>query len=125
MTTVPHPVRRSDARPWGGLALGLATSLSVLLGAGALGIVGDGGRDDLPYLAAPVVAVLGAALGRLRPRATAAAFGVAGTVVVLAAVVVLLRGLPAGASLLDVVGISGMYAALYAAAAWLSRRAGD
>lgn len=122
MTTVSHPVRRR-ARPWGGLALGLMTSLLVLFGVGALGIVGDGGRDDLPYLAAPVVAVLGAAGARLRPRPTAGAFGVAGLVVVLAAAVVLLRGVPTGASTLDVVGISGMYAALYAGAAWLSQRA--
>ena len=44
--------------------------LFLLLGIGALGIVGDGDRDML-YLAAPVVALVGAVVARFRAHGMA------------------------------------------------------
>ncbi|QIK65188.1 hypothetical protein G7072_01510 [Nocardioides sp. HDW12B] len=113
--TASHP-------PWLGLAAAGLVTLLLLLGVGALGIVGDGGRDDAPYLLAPVVAVVGVLLARLSPHGSAVALGAAAGVVVAVALGWLVVGLPAGASALDVVGVSGMYAVLYAGAAWLCLR---
>jgi hypothetical protein len=113
----------TSGRPWAGLGLGVLTSALLLLGVGALGIVGDGGRDDAAYLLAPAVALLGVLLARLRAPGSAAAFGTAAVVVLAVAVGWLVVGLPPDASALDVVGVSGLYAALYAGAAWLCARA--
>jgi hypothetical protein len=107
------------------LALGasIGTVLFLLLGIGALGIVGDGDRDWL-YLAAPVVGLLVAAATRFRPAGMAIALGAAAVTTVLAgAVAVVLVALDqASGSVLDVVMLTGMYAALFAVAAWLFTR---
>ena len=71
----------------------------------------------------PAVAVVGVLAARLRPRGSALALGAAAAVVVAVALGVLAVGLPADASALDVVGISAMYAGLFAAAGWLCLRA--
>ena len=107
------------------LAIGvsLATTLFLLLGIGALGIVGDGDRDGV-YLAAPVVALLVALATRFRPR------GMVVALVGAAVVTVVAGGVAVGwvltdreaASILDVVMLTAMYAGLFALAAWLFRR---
>lgn len=107
------------------LALGVSvlTVLFLLFGIGALGIVGDGDHDAM-YLAGPAVALLVAAATRFRAPGMALALAAASltTVVVGAVAVVLVATDRESASLLDVVGISGMYAALFALAAWLFTR---
>lgn len=122
-TTDGLPGRRPAGRPWSGLALGALTTLFLLFGIGALGIVGGGGTSDLAFLTAPAVAVVGVLAARLRPRGSALALGAAAAVVVAVALGVLVVGLPADASALDVVGISAMYAGLFAVAGWLCLRA--
>ena len=108
------------------LALGasVATVLFLLLGIGALGIVGDGDRDAI-YLAAPAVALLVAVVTRFRPAGMVLALGAATvtTLVAGAVAVVLIATDGESASLVDVVMLTGMYAALFAGAAWLFRRA--
>ena len=107
------------------LALGVSvlTVLFLLFGIGALGIVGDGDRDAM-YLAGPVVALLVAAATRFRAPGMAVALAAASltTVAVGVVAVVLVATDRESASLLDVVGISGMYAVLFALAAWLFTR---
>lgn len=109
------------------LALGVAigTVLFLLLGIGALGIVGDGDRDWL-YLAAPLVALVVAVVTRFRPAGMALALGAAAVTTVAAGVValVLVALDQATGSVLDVVMLTGMYAALFAVAAWLFTRVG-
>ena len=109
-----------------GLALGVsfATTLFLLLGIGALGIVGDGDRDAL-YLAAPAVALLVAVVTRFSARGMALALGAAAVTTVVAGVVavVLVATDRESASLLDVVMLTAMYASMFAVAAWLFRRA--
>ena len=110
------------------LALGvsLGTVLFLLLGIGALGIVGDGDRDAL-YLAAPAVGLLVALATRFRPQGMALALGAAAlaTRLVAGAVAsVLVATDHVTASVADVVMLTGMYAALFAVAAWLFTRAG-
>jgi hypothetical protein len=109
------------------LALALATALFLVLAMGALGIVGDGGRADRIFLAVPLVLVVGALVARLRPTgmavallATAATQAVACVVVVVAVA----AGVDdyAGASIVDIVMVSAMYAALFGGSAWLFRR---
>lgn len=108
------------------LALGVSigTVLFLLLGIGALGIVGDGDRDWL-YLAAPAVGLLVAVLTRFRAGGMAVALGAAaGTTVVAGAAAVVLVATdratdPATASVADVVMLTAMYAGLFAVAAWL------
>ena len=110
-----------------GLALAAATLLFLILGIGALGIVGDGGRADRIFLAVPLVLLLGALLARLRARGmTRALVATALTQVVaaLAAVVAVLAEVDdfAGASVADILMVSALYAALFGASAWLFRR---
>ena len=108
-----------------GLALGvsLATTLFLLLGIGALGIVGDGDRDAL-YLAAPVVALLVAVVTRFSARGMALALGAAAvtTVAAGAVAVALVATDRESASIADVVMLTTMYASLFAGAAWLFGR---
>lgn len=107
------------------LALGvsLATVAFLLLGIGALGIVGDGDRDAL-YLAAPAVALLVALVTRFRPGGMALALVAAAAVTLVAGAVAvgLVATDQASASILDVVMLTGMYAALFAVGAWLFAR---
>ena len=109
------------------LALGVSigTVLFLLFGIGALGIVGDGDRDWL-YLAAPVVGLVVAVATRFRPAGMAMALGAAAVTTVLAGVVAVVLVVldEASASLLDVIMLTGMYAALFAVAAWLFTRVG-
>ena len=106
------------------LALGVSigTVLFLLLGIGALGIVGDGDRDWL-YLAAPVVGLVVAVVTRFRPAGMAMALAAAAvTTVVAGGWARARRPGRGGASVLDVVMLTGMYAALFAVAAWLFGR---
>ena len=85
------------------LGVSIGTVLFLLLGIGALGIVGDGDRDWL-YLAAPVVGLLVAVATRFRAGGMALALGAAaGTTVVAGAAAVVLVVLDgASASIVDV-----------------------
>jgi hypothetical protein len=108
------------------LALGVSigTVLLLLFGIGALGIVGDGDRDAV-YLAAPAVGLLVAVLVRFRPAGMALALAAAAVTTLLAGAwsVVVVATDRASASLVDVVMLTGMYAVLFAFAAWLFSRA--
>jgi hypothetical protein len=108
-----------------GLATLVLTVLLLVYGIGALGIVGDGGPADLLYVAAAGVAVLGGAIARFRARGTALAVAAGAGATVLAGVVVLAGGLAEGASTLDLVGLTAMFACLYGVAAWLFYRAAE
>ena len=107
------------------LALGVSTGtvLFLLLGIGALGIVGDGDRDAV-YLAAPAVGLLVALAVRFRPEGWALALAAAPVTTLLAGAWSVVVGATdrASASLVDVVMLTGMYAVLFAFAAWLFRR---
>ena len=106
------------------LALGLtvATVLFLLLGIGALGIVGDGDRDTMFLLGPAVVLLVGVVTGfRAIGMAVATSAAALATLAAGAVAVVLVATDREAASLVDVVGLSVMYAGLFAAAAWLFR----
>ena len=107
-----------------GALVALGTAVVLLFGVAALGIVGDGGPWDLLYVGALAVGLVGAVVARFRAAGMALALGstAAATVVagVVALIVVLVRDVDA--SVLDLVGLTGMFAVLFAVSAWLFRR---
>lgn len=109
------------------LALTVATAAFLVLAIGALGIIGAGGRPDRGYAAVLVVLLLGSVVARLRARGMALTLAATALTQVVVTLVVLLTGQHEvdGASSVDVLGITGMYAALFGGAGWLFRRSAD
>jgi hypothetical protein len=117
----------TTARVQYGLAIGLAlgTAVFLVLSSGALGIIGAGGRPDLMYAGALAVGVVGAVVARFRARGMAVALAATAIATVLVAFVAIAAGLHRneGASALDILAISGMFAGLFGLSAWLFSRA--
>ena len=108
-----------------GVGAAVGAVLFLILAIGALGIIGDGGRDDRMYLAVPAVLVLGTIVARLRaPEMSLVLLATAATQV-LVTVVGLVAGVPEDASIVDILGINAMFAALFCLSAWLFRRAAE
>jgi hypothetical protein len=107
------------------VAVALGTSLLLVYGAGALGIIGDGGRRDLMYAAVLVVGLIGTALSRLRPKGMAMTLAAMGLAQILVTGIALLAGLADDASVLDLLGLTAMFAGLFALSAWLFHRAAN
>jgi hypothetical protein len=109
------------------LAIGVAvaTVLFLIYGIGALGIIGAGGRPDRMYAGVLAVLVLGTVAARLRPRGMALALLATAAAQLLVAVIALVAGLQhtEGASVLEILALNAMYAALFGLSAWLFRRA--
>lgn len=108
-----------------GVLLTLGTAALLVLGAGALGIVGPGGRADLLYGAVLVVLLVGALLARFRARGLAMTLAAVALTTVVVTVVVVVAVVPGrdDVSVLDLLGLTVMYAGLFAAAGWLFARA--
>lgn len=110
-----------------GLAVALGAALFLVWGVGALGIIGAGGRPDLMYLGALAVGVVGALLARFRSSGMAWALAATALALLVVAGIALVAGLhqEPGASAAEILGISGMYAALFGLSAWLFRRSAE
>ena len=108
-----------------GVGAAVGTLLFLILAIGALGIIGDGGPDERMYLAVPAVLVLGTILARLRASGMSLALLATASTQVLVTVVALVAGVPEEASIIDILGINAMYAALFCLSAWLFRRAAE
>jgi hypothetical protein len=108
-----------------GLALALLTALFLFLAIGALGIIGEGGEPDRLFLAVFVTLAVGTVVARLRARGMAFALLATSVVTALVAVVALATGQQdtPGASVLEIVGLTAMYAGLFALSGWLFWRA--
>ena len=109
------------------VGLALATVLFLVLVVGAVGIIGAGGRPDRIYAGVLAVCAIGTVLARLRPRGMALALTATALAQVVATGIALVAGLhqDAGASVIDLVGITAMYAALFGASGWLFWRAAE
>jgi hypothetical protein len=107
-----------------GLAAAALTALFLFLAIGALGIIGEGGEPDRLYLAVFVTLLVGTVLARLRARGMAYALGATAVVTMGVAVVALATGQQdtPGASVLEILGLTAMYAGLFAVSAWLFLR---
>lgn len=108
-----------------GVSIAVATALFLAFGIGALGIIGAGGPPDLMYVGALAIGLLGAVAARFRPRGMALALAAAAVATGLVAVIAIAAGLQdePGASVLEILGLSGMYAGLLAVSAWCFYRA--
>ena len=108
-----------------GLALATGTALFLVLGIGALGIIGEGGSNDRMYLAVLAVFLIGTIAARFQPRGMALALAATAVTQVVVGLVAIGRGLHTspGASVLEIVGLTFMYAVMFAASAWLFQRA--
>ena len=108
-----------------GIGAAVATALFLVLAIGALGIIGDGGRDDRIYAAVLAVLAIGSVVARLRPQGMSLALLATALTQAVVTVVALVVGVPEDASVLDIVGINAMYVALFCLSAWLFRRAAE
>jgi hypothetical protein len=107
------------------IATAVGTVLFLILAIGALGIIGDGGRDDRIYVAVLAVLVIGSVVARLRPHAMSLVLIATALTQGLVTVIALVAGVPEDASVVDILGINAMFAALFCLSAWLFRRAAD
>jgi hypothetical protein len=107
-----------------GLALAVLSALFLVWAIGALGIIGEGGRPDRIYLAVFMTLAVGTALARLRARGMAYALAATAGMTVAVAAVALATGQQdtPGASVLEILGLTTMYAALFGLSAWLFLR---
>ena len=96
-----------------------------MLAIGALGIIGDGGRDDRIYAAVLAVLAIGTVVARLRPHGMSLALLATALTQAVVTVVALVVGVPEDASVVDILGINAMYVALFCLSAWLFRRAAE
>jgi hypothetical protein len=90
-----------------GLAVTIGTMLFLVLGAGALGIIGAGGRPDLMYLGVIAIGVVGALASRFRAQGmalTLLAMAAGQVVVALIALVAVVPG--SDASVVDLIGLT-------------------
>jgi len=108
-----------------GIGAAVATTLFLVLAIGALGIIGDGGRDDRIYAAVLAVLAVGTVAARLRPHGMSLTLLATALTQAVVTVAALLVGVPEDASVLDIVGINTMYVALFCLSAWLFRRAAE
>lgn len=110
-----------------GVGVALSTALFLVLGIGALGIIGAGGRPDRIYAAVLGVLAIGTVLARLRPLGLAVALMATALTQAVVTATALLGGLhdSAGASVVDLLGITAMYAVLFSVSGWLFWRAAE
>lgn len=103
--------------------IALGTTAVLVLGAGALGIIGDGGRADLVYVAVLAVGLVGTVLSRLRAKGMAMTLAAMALTQLLVSGIAILAGLAEDASVRDLLGLTAMFAGGFALAAWLFDRA--
>jgi len=108
------------------IAVALAAALLLIFSVGALGIIGDGSEDRI-YAAVLAVGAVGTVIARLRPGGMALALVATAVTMVLVTVIALIAGVPQdeNASVVDMLGITVMFAALFSLSAWLFSRAAD
>jgi hypothetical protein len=121
-------LRRTTTTYRWAVAVALGTALFLVWGIGALGVLAyEGYRGDLMYLGVLAVAACGAVISRLRASGMARTMVATALAQVLVAVIALLAGAAGepGTSVLEILGLNAMFAALFCLSAWLFRRAGQ
>lgn len=108
------------------VAIALGATLVLLHGVAALGVIGAAGdRADLMYLGVLAVGIVGALVARFRPRGMAAALAATALAQALVAVIALGAGLGGTNPRIEIMGLNGMFVALFLTSAWLFQRAGE
>lgn len=103
------------------LAIALATALFLVLGIGALGVIGaEGDRADMMFLGVLAIGIGGAIVARLRPQGMVWTMAATATATMAVGVIALVLGKHEAehSSVAEILGLTGMYAALFATSAW-------
>ena len=105
------------------IALGIAAgaTLFLVLGIGALGVIGaEGDRADMMFLGVLAIGLGGAIGTRLRPEGMVWTMGAmaAATMIVGIIAIVLEKHEADESSVVEILGLTGMYASLFAVSAW-------
>ena len=108
------------------LAIAAGAALFLVLGIGALGVIGaEGDRADLMFLGVLAIGIGGAMITRLRPEGMVRTMSATAAATMIVGVVAITLGKHQAdeSSVLEILGLSGMYASLFAASAWRFRAA--
>jgi hypothetical protein len=110
------------------VALGIAAGATLFLvfGIGALGVVGvEGDRADMMFLAVLAIGLVGAIVTRLRPEGMVWTMGAMAAATMIIGIVAITLGKHQAeeSSVAEILGLTGMYACLFAASAWRFRAA--
>lgn len=108
------------------IAVAVGTALFLVWGIGALGVVGrEGDPADLMYFGVIAIGLGGAVVAGFRPGGMARAMFVTAAATLLVGLIALMLGEHKAeyTSVLEILGLSGMYATLFAVSAWLFRAA--
>jgi hypothetical protein len=108
-----------------GATIALGTTAVLVLGAGALGIIGGGGRADLVYVAVLAVGLIGTVLSRLRAEGLSMTLAAMALAQIFVTGIAILGGLAEDASVLDLLGLTAMFAVGFGVAAWFFHRAAE
>lgn len=118
--------RTGDLAYRAAVGVALAAAFILLWLMGAVGIIGvEGDRADLMYLGVLAVGLIGALIARFRPQGMARALLATALAQALVAVIALVAGMPRDpvTSVPELVGLNGLFVALFVGSAWLFRHA--
>ena len=118
--------RTGDIAYRAAVGVALAAAFILLWLMGAVGIIGvEGDRADLMYLGVLAVGLIGAIIARLRPQGMARALLATALAQGSVAVIALIAGMPRDpvTSMPELVGLNGLFVALFVGSAWLFRHA--
>ena len=109
-----------------GIALAIGTAFFLVAGIGALGVIGaEGDRADLMFLGVLVIGIGGAIITRLRAHGMALTMTATAAATMLVGFIAIALGEheSEGTSIPEILGLTKMFAALFAASAWAFRTA--
>jgi len=108
------------------VGVALATALFLLWLMGAVGVIGvEGDRADLMYFGVLAVGIIGAIIARFQPHGMARAMFATALAQASVAVIALIAGKHQApiSSVAEILGLNGIFVALFIGSAWLFRRA--
>ncbi len=108
------------------VSVALAAAFFLVWLIGAVGVIGvEGDRADLMYIGVLAVGVVGAIIARFRPQGMARALFLTALAQALVAAIALMAGkhLSPVTSVFELLGLNGIFVALFVGSAWLFRQA--
>jgi len=108
------------------VAMAVGAAIFLVWGMGALGVVGvEGDPADLMFFGVLAIGIGGSIVARLEPEGMARAMLVTAGATALVGVIALILGKHQAeySSVFEVLGLTGMFASLFAVSAWLFRSA--
>jgi len=110
------------------VAVAVGAAVFLVWGMAALGVVGiEGDPADLMFFGVLAVGIGGAIVARFQPDGMARAMLVTAAATILVGVIALMLGKHEAeySSVLEILGLTGMFATLFAGSAWLFRSAAE